>query len=241
MMPLYPWQPAGESVRLIIPLADEGPYCGDPVTDLDEAAITHAITIARSNGVVVSPITGTGAVSTVRNLAQALADSTGGVHFNSTEPALDIAESIVDLVVTACKAFTDCNGNGVLDECDIASGVSTDADGDGVPDECEGASAVDESRLPTRALQLGQNSPNPFNPATTITFVLPQEGQVELVAFAPDGSRVVTLASGRFDAGPHEVVWNGRDGFGRRLPSGVYFYRLESGGFSETKRMVLLK
>jgi hypothetical protein len=122
----YPWQSYGESIRLIIPLSDEGPYCGDPVTELDEAAIAHAIIIARMTGVIVSPITGTGTLSTVRSLAQALADSTGGVHFNSTEPALDIAESIVDLVLNACSSFTDCNGNGTLDECDISSGYSED-------------------------------------------------------------------------------------------------------------------
>ncbi len=237
----YPWQDEGESIRLIIPLSDEGPCCGDPVNEKDEAAIEHAISIARAAGVTVSPITGTGTLSTVRTLAQALADSTGGIHFNSTEPVLDIAESIVDLVLDACAAFTDCNGNGTLDECDIASGFSDDLNGNGVPDECESTTGVDPETPKARAFNLEQNSPNPFNPSTTIAFVLPVDAQVDLVVFAPDGRRVATLASGRFGAGRNEVVWNGCNDAGKQVASGVYFYRIEVNGHREARRMVLVR
>jgi hypothetical protein len=237
----YPWQPAGESIRLIIPLSDEGPWCGDPITEFDEAAITHAISVARTAGVIVSPITGTGSLSAVKSLAQALADSTGGIHFNSTEPSLDIAESIVDLMLGACSAYTDCNGNGTLDECDIASGFSEDLNGNGVPDECETATGEDPYTPRPGAPLLEQNSPNPFNPSTTIAFVLPSDAQAEIVVFAPDGRRVATLASGRFGAGRNEVRWDGRNDAGKQVAAGVYFYRLKTEGYMEAKRMVLVR
>ncbi|MBN1885088.1 MAG: hypothetical protein JW876_06155, partial [Candidatus Krumholzibacteriota bacterium] len=238
---LYPWQPHGESIRLIIPLSDEGPWCGDPVTEYDEAAIEHAISVAQTADVIVSPITGTGATSTVKNLAQALADSTGGIHFNSTEPALDITESIVGLVLNACASFTDCNGNGTLDECDISSGASEDLNGNGVPDECEAATGADPYTPRIGAPRLAQNSPNPFNPSTTIAFELPRDARIELVVFALDGRRVATLARGRFVAGRHEVAWDGRNDAGRHVAAGVYFYRLEADGCREAKRMVLVR
>ena len=237
----YPWQPAGESVRLIIPLADEGPWCGDPVTETDAAAVDYAIEVARATGVSVSTITGSGSLSATMSLAQELADSTGGIHFNSSTPALDIAESIVDMVLAACIAFTDCNDNGILDSCDIESGYSQDVDQDGVPDECAVATAV--GFVPPRpdALLLAQNSPNPFNPSTTVSFVLPLEGGVDLAVFAPDGRRVATIAAGRFTAGSHSVQWSGRDDQGRALASGVYICRLSAAGVVRSRTMVLLK
>ncbi|MBN2185124.1 MAG: T9SS type A sorting domain-containing protein [Candidatus Krumholzibacteriota bacterium] len=237
----YPWMPHRESVRLIIPLSDEGPGCGDPVDSFDEASITHAISVARSAGVIVSPITGTGSLSSVKSLAQAIADSTGGIHFNSTEPALDIADAIVDLVLTACSRYTDCNGNGILDECDISSGSSEDLNDNGVPDECETITGTDPLPPSHDKLQLSQNVPNPFNPTTTITFVLPEDAHVELAVFAPSGRRVATIASGSFSAGPNEVAWDGRDDAGKQVASGVYYYRLKAGDTVQTKKMVLLR
>jgi len=238
---LYGWLPAGQSVRLVIPVADEGPWGGDPVTTTDSAAIQHAITVARSAGVLVSPIIGSGASTAVRNLAAALADSTGGQDFNSTTPSLDIAESIVDLVLGACASFTDCNQNGTLDECDIASGTSPDLNHNGIPDECEVLIGVGETPPRVGAVALAQNVPNPFNPATTIAFELPRAGTVDLAVFALDGRRVASLVAGHREAGRHAVVWNGRDERGRTVASGTYVYRLQANGEVRTRRLVVLK
>ena len=134
---LYPWAAEGESLRLIIPLFDEGAWCGDPTTDLDDGAVLHAQTVAEIAGVVVSPITGSGSSAAVVAHAEQIALATGGVHFRSTDPDADIAQGVVDLVLAACIASNDCNGNGHLDECDIAYGTSQDEDGNGIPDECE--------------------------------------------------------------------------------------------------------
>ncbi|MHC5006375.1 MAG: dockerin type I domain-containing protein, partial [Planctomycetota bacterium] len=130
-----PWL-AG-TLRLIVPLSDEGPWCGDPITVEDQDSIDHAITIALANGVIVSPVTGTGSSSGVIALAQQIADATGGIQFTSTQPADDIAEAIRNLVLDACFAASDCNGNGVLDSCDIDNNTSDDDNGNGIPDECE--------------------------------------------------------------------------------------------------------
>jgi hypothetical protein len=133
----YNWQPLTESVRLIIPIADEGPWCGDPVNANDNGSITHAIAVAQANNVIVSPITGTGSSGAMIALAQQLANATGGQQFASSTPSVDIAESIVELVLAACAAASDCNDNGFLDTCDINEGRSVDENGNGVPDECE--------------------------------------------------------------------------------------------------------
>ncbi|NUN96317.1 MAG: hypothetical protein HUU16_09105 [Candidatus Omnitrophica bacterium] len=133
----FPWTPG--NVRLIIPISDEGPCSGDPCDDpgTDRDAITNAIAIANNNLVIVSPITGTGADSCVITLAQALADGTRGVTFQSTDPGVDFGQIIGDSIRDACGQATDCNSNGRPDSCDIADGISEDVNQNGVPDECE--------------------------------------------------------------------------------------------------------
>jgi len=236
---LYPWMPVGESIRLIIPLSDEGSWCGDPVTAMDQDAVTHAIAVARDSTVIVSPITGTGSSSAVVTLAQAIADSTGGLHFSSSTPSNDIGQAIVDLVLAACAAYTDCNGNHVLDECDIASGTSADDNGDGIPDECQ-PTAVDDSG-PSLALRLAQNYPNPFNPTTVIRYELPERASVFLAVYNVRGELVRVLVDGEKPAGAHGVSWDGRSDVGVALASGVYFCRLQVGTSVLARKLILLK
>ena len=85
------------------------------------------------------------------------------------------------------------------------------------------------------------NYPNPFNPATTIRFDLPERGRVTLSVYALDGSRVATLVDGELPAGRHAAVWTGRDERGARVASGLYFYRVQTPGQAETRRMMLIK
>src|SRR6185295_2988266 len=89
--------------------------------------------------------------------------------------------------------------------------------------------------------ELGQNRPNPFNPATTITFRLPRPGRVRLEIYDMTGRLRGTLIDRVLSAGPHEARWLGQDDVGRPVPSGVYWYRLESNGMRLARRMVLLK
>jgi len=90
--------------------------------------------------------------------------------------------------------------------------------------------------------QLGQNYPNPFNPSTTITFQLRGGGHVHLAIYDVAGRRIRTLVSGVRNAGAaHRAEWDGRDDDGRAVSSGVYFCRLTTQGFIETRKLMLLK
>jgi len=88
---------------------------------------------------------------------------------------------------------------------------------------------------------LEQNYPNPFNPTTTITFSLPQAASVSLDVFNVLGQRVRQLISADLPAGVQTLEWNGTDDSGADVASGVYFYRLSSETFSQSKKMVLLR
>lgn len=103
----------------------------------------------------------------------------------------------------------------------------------------EGASgvAVEEEEAPVpEAFALEANYPNPFNPQTTIGFALPDAAEVRLVVYDVIGREVAVLVHGRRAAGRHEVVFDAAG-----LPTGLYVYRLDTGSFAETRRMLLVK
>jgi hypothetical protein len=100
--------------------------------------------------------------------------------------------------------------------------------------------AVRRSLLPDKA-SLGQNAPNPFNPATTITFALPQAAHVILSVYNALGQEVRRLVDEIRPAGYQTVEWDGRNDQGRPVASGVYLYRLRAGSFTQTRKMVLLR
>ena len=86
------------------------------------------------------------------------------------------------------------------------------------------------------AIVLDQNYPNPFNPTTTISYHLPADGHVSLKVYNTIGQEVATLVDESVAAGVHQATWNASS-----VPSGVYIYRLNTGSFLETKRMMLVK
>jgi hypothetical protein len=102
---------------------------------------------------------------------------------------------------------------------------------------------VEERNAPILQAGLDQNIPNPFNPVTTIVYYIPEGAprKATLVVYDVTGARVRTLADGTIPSGRHEVRWNGTNDRGNRVGTGVYFYRLQMPGFSDTKKMVLLK
>ncbi len=89
--------------------------------------------------------------------------------------------------------------------------------------------------------KLLQNSPNPFNPSTTIKFYTPNTSDVTIKIYDMLGREVTTLINHQTTAGYHVVYWNGKDSRGENVASGIYLYRLTAGNFSETKKMNLLK
>jgi flagellar hook assembly protein FlgD len=100
----------------------------------------------------------------------------------------------------------------------------------------EGASSV----IPTE-YRLSQNYPNPFNPSTSIQFDIPKEGHVVLKVYDMLGREVVTLVDDEVEAGSFDVTWNGTGDNGQVLPSGIYFYRIMTGEFVQTKKMVYMR
>lgn len=88
---------------------------------------------------------------------------------------------------------------------------------------------------------LEQNHPNPFNPTTRIGFALNSCEHVSLRVFDVSGKLIKVLLDNPMEAGKHFVDWNGTDRFGHSVASGVYFYRLNSSSYTQTKKMVLLR
>ena len=90
-------------------------------------------------------------------------------------------------------------------------------------------------------LYLAANYPNPFNPTTRIEFSLPTASDVQLEIYNVRGERVKTLVSGRRAAGVHRAVWDGTDAQDLQVPSGIYFYRLETNDSRLVRRMALVR
>jgi hypothetical protein len=88
---------------------------------------------------------------------------------------------------------------------------------------------------------LEQNYPNPFNPETEIRFQLPKSGYVVLKIFNTLGAEIRTLVDAPYRPGYHHARWDGEDNNGKPVASGVYFYRLQAGNFSQVKKMSLLR
>lgn len=104
----------------------------------------------------------------------------------------------------------------------------------------DSTSTVAVADAPRLAFRLHQNTPNPFRPSTTIRFELPQRAPVSLRIYDVAGRLVRNLVTGgTLEAGRHEAAWNGQGESGQRVSAGLYFYRLQAGTFSETRRMVL--
>jgi len=88
---------------------------------------------------------------------------------------------------------------------------------------------------------LYQNYPNPFNPTTTICFSLPAKSKVDLTIYNIKGQKVATLISSTMEKGKYNVVWDSKDKTGKRVSSGVYFYKLRTPNKSIIKKCLLLK
>ena len=134
------------------------------------------------------------------------------------------------------------NASATLPVLDTVYTITIDHDGDGVPDE--GATGVAEDDVLATGSRLLQNRPNPFNPLTTIAFIVDGaddgvEGRLDIYDIA--GRKVATLLDGALESGEHAVVWRGLDESGRRLASGVYFARFAAGETSNVTKMIMLK
>jgi hypothetical protein len=92
-----------------------------------------------------------------------------------------------------------------------------------------------------RDFSLEQNYPNPFNPQTSINFTLPADMNVEIDIFNVVGQKIKTLVNSKVSTGSHVAIWDGRNDFGAKVSTGVYFYKLSAGDFTKTMKMIMVK
>jgi len=177
-------------------------------------------------------------------------DNSFVIHANSIKEPVPFAEVILSANgVIIEQGTTDENGNyPVMTALDPDSGYCITAIKDGytVAHDTYIASMTldvdDESDLPLPTeLSLEQNYPNPFNPGTNIPYALPYRTDVIFTVYNILGQVVDEKQYRDQLAGDYVIVWNGTDGAGNDLPSGIYFYRLRAGNEVRSKKMLLLR
>ena len=103
-----------------------------------------------------------------------------------------------------------------------------------------GQQSASKTPLPTKP-SLSACRPNPFQNRTTISYQLPQAGNVSLCIYDVTGRTVKTLQAGFQKPGSYSAVWDGRDNKGRSVAKGVYFYRLDTPGFRAIRKAVVTR
>ncbi len=104
------------------------------------------------------------------------------------------------------------------------------------------STSIEENNVVQVTPKLEQNYPNPFNPTTMISFSVTQTSSfVNLEIFNLKGQKVKQLVNEQLPAGQHSVVWNGKDDSNKSVSSGIYFYKIKSGKYTSTKKMILMK
>jgi hypothetical protein len=167
------------------------------------------------------------------------------VYFDGYLDEYQFPPSYLDKIGQRVSTASDFNGDGIDDfffSCqNFASGDPGDVfvvkGGTDIVSEVEEIPII---KLPENII-LRQNYPNPFNPNTEISFSLPRAGAVQLDVFNILGQRVISLIDGELPAGHHTVSWDGEDINGNQVASGVYFCRLKTDNFEQTRKMQLLK
>lgn len=129
----------------------------------------------------------------------------------------------------------------VYDGALIAAGNFTESEGESTPLIAELGDIPVAIDTPDQPNRLGQNTPNPFNPTTTIPFNVTNNERVSIDVHSADGRLVRTLVERSYGPGAWSTLWDGKDSAGRAMASGVYFYRLRAGSFEQTRKMILLK
>jgi len=98
-----------------------------------------------------------------------------------------------------------------------------------------------KDRILPATFSLEQNTPNPFNPNTKINFTLPEQTNIKIEVFDILGKRIRTLTNQSWDAGNHQIEWDGTNAAGELVAGNVYLYRLSTKDFVQTRKMILLK
>lgn len=178
-------------------------------------------TYADSMQVLISP-TGDTAVSSFEIL-QSISWPVGSVYGNFQQTIIDLSVYMGSTPRIAFRYYMDCTQDGFvvyLDNVEMLGTVGITQIGNNIP----------------KKFAMSQNYPNPFNPTTKIKFDVPKNGNVTVEVFNNLGQLVSTLHNGYTTAGYYETSFDGS-----KLTSGMYFYRMTSKDFVETKKMILVK
>ncbi|MBU0529651.1 T9SS type A sorting domain-containing protein, partial [bacterium] len=101
--------------------------------------------------------------------------------------------------------------------------------------------ATKQEHIKVKSFNLNQNYPNPFNPATTITFDLSEDTDVKILIYDMAGRLIRELVNQPMNVGTKTISWDSKDNLGQSVSGGIYFYKLQAGDFTQTKKMVLMK
>lgn len=107
------------------------------------------------------------------------------------------------------------------------------------PGDASSLDIADETKINQFILE--QNSPNPFNPTTTISYQLPIDSKVILTIFDINGNKIKELINDYHSAGHRSVSWNGTNNNGQSVSGGVYIYTLQAGSYNKTQKMLMIK
>lgn len=175
--------------------------------------------------------------------SQRMASDTAGVQCSfvpeSGTMTITAARDAVVPVTGLCTESSENYGGQCISHVRVAAGQTVSLQFP--PVSSARSTAVAEEVTPRTESWLAPSRPNPFKSSTTIRFVLPQPGQVELKVLDTSGRLVRTLEAGELPAGPHDASWDGRDEHGSPLSSGVYFCVLRAGARTFEQRLVLVR
>jgi len=146
-----------------------------------------------------------------------------GVYTIMAQPGQQ--QLIIPIEIRGRNANISISYKGITDQGELAGQMTKIMNIDNIPDE----------------FVLYANYPNPFNPTTKIDYGLSEEASVSLVIFDILGREVVTLVNGLQEPGYKSVDWNGKNSFGNPVSAGMYFYMIQTKGFRQVRKMVLLK
>lgn len=110
-----------------------------------------------------------------------------------------------------------------------------------IPLHKQGVSNPTDDQIPETPLYTLTNYPNPFNPQTRISYILPSPGKVNLSIYNIKGQKLIGLCDTQQTKGHHSIIWDGKDQRGKNVASGLYFARLEHDGFVQSRKMMMLK
>lgn len=132
-----------------------------------------------------------------------------------------------------------CGGPGIPEGvCDCEGNTATELYGEGY--NCDGELLINESLIPQK-FTISQNYPNPFNPITYIQYTVPHFDFIKIDIINISGQIIKTIVKSSHQPGNYEIMWNGTNQNGISVPSGIYFYKMDTDEFVFVRKLVLLK